>query len=406
MNKFLATSWLTYINKIKSKSFFVITLLLMICILTAFNYDKISDLFNKKDHIGFVSESKEEYTVFKKIYKDSSENANLKYMKSISNAKENLDNKKIDKIYDFKINRDGKIHVNILSKNSVSKTEKKELQQILTPYQQQLLAKANNLNSDKFHKLYQTSDVNSHVLKNENEKKVSEHEANFNKIFAYMLIVVLVFVIMNYISQISMEIANEKTSRVVEMIITSVPPYQHILAKICGVIMVALTQILILSLTAILSYNLFDAKSLFNKFNMTLTTNSNKTIIIGMVLWLLAVIGYIILGAIVGSLVSRIEDVGQAIMPLSLLVLISFYISLFNFSHPDSYLIKVCSYIPYISPFALIVRLNDGSYNITEVILSISIFVITILISLFFAAKIYKSAILSYNKRLFKIFKK
>ncbi|MBX5320324.1 ABC transporter permease [Staphylococcus caprae] len=305
----------------------------------------------------------------------------------------------------FKVNSTGKIKVDFYSNKKITDNELRELKQNLVPLQQIYTISKHNLNEKTAQKLYQNSTVNSHIL-NKDGNKLSSSERNFNTILSYALLVILVFILMNYINQISMEIANEKTSRVIEMIITSVPAYQHVLSKIIGVILVALTQILILVFTFFISYKFFDGDHLFDKFDLDVTSENIDVIIIALIVWLLAIIGYIILGALVGSLVSRIEDLGQAIMPLSLVILVSFYIAFFNFSTPDSKILRICSYIPYISPFAILAQLSGDSYSIATIISSIVINIIVILISLIIVSKSFKSTILSFDKSLLSNFKR
>jgi len=399
MNKFIATILITYDKKIKSKSFLIITLILMSIIVIAFNFDKIENKFENEDKIGIVTQSENDYNKIKKVYSHQ-EKKKLEHFTSYNKAKELLNKKEIDSFITFKVNNSGKIKANLYSKTKVTDSDLSELKQRLVPLQQIYTASKHNLNEHSAKELYQNSDVNSHVL-NEDGNKLSSSERNFNTILSYVLLITLVFILMNYINQISMEIANEKTSRVIEMIITSVPAYQHVLSKITGVILVALTQILILLFTFFVSYKLFDGKQLFNKFDLDVTSANIDVIIIALIVWLLAVIGYIILGALVGSLVSRIEDLGQAIMPLSLIILISFYIAFFNFSSPDSKILTLCSYIPYISPFAILAQLGGDTYNVITIIISILINIIVIFISLIIVSKSFKSTILSFDKSLF-----
>ncbi len=398
MNKFLATMFITYNNKVKSKSFLIITLILMSTIVLAFNFDKIEDIFKNEEKMGVITQSQNEYKQIRKIYSHH-ENKKLEHLSSYVKAKKLLDEKKIDNFMTFKVNNNGKIKIDFYSNKKITDNEIAELKKELVPLQQTYTASEHHLTKKFAKSLYQNSTVNSHIL-NKDGNKLSSGERNFNTIFSYALLVILVFILMNYINQISMEIANEKTSRVIEMIITSVPAYQHVLSKIVGVILVALTQILILLFTFFVSYRVFDGDQLFNEFDLNITSENIEVIVIALIIWLLAVISYTIIGALVGSLVSRIEDLGQAIMPLILIILVSFYIALFNFSTPDSKVLRVCSYIPYISPFAILTQLSSDSYSITNIVISIVITIIVILVSLIIVSKSFKSTILSFDKGL------
>ncbi|MFP3490286.1 ABC transporter permease, partial [Staphylococcus sp. SIMBA_130] len=83
-------------------------------------------------------------------------------------------------------------------------------------------------------------------------------QKGFNTMIVYAGVLLIFFIVFNYASQVAMEIATEKTSRVIEMIITSVSPVTHILAKMAGVVSVALTQISIFIVAGIICFLVFD----------------------------------------------------------------------------------------------------------------------------------------------------
>ncbi|WP_181396448.1 ABC transporter permease, partial [Staphylococcus pseudintermedius] len=95
-------------------------------------------------------------------------------------------------------------------------------------------------------------------------------------------------IVVNYANQIAVDIAKEKSTRVSEIIITSIAPQIHLYAKIFSVIAVALTQIIILFLTIILCNYIFDISSLLDEFNLTYTYKSNRVILIALAFLILA----------------------------------------------------------------------------------------------------------------------
>ncbi|PWG68408.1 ABC transporter permease, partial [Enterobacter mori] len=95
------------------------------------------------------------------------------------------------------------------------------------------------------------------ISDNGSQSNLSEAQKTFNTVMVYVGIMLMFFIIINYAGQVAMEIATEKTSRVIEMIITSVSPVTHILAKISAVIAVALTQIVIIILTGVICFFIF-----------------------------------------------------------------------------------------------------------------------------------------------------
>lgn len=121
--------------------------------------------------------------------------------------------------------------------------------------------------------------------------------------------------------------------------------------------------------------------------------------------WLCLIVGifsYVLLAAILGSLVSRIEDMNQTLMPLTLLAMIAFYIAIFSIMKPDMLLTKITSFIPFLAPFELLVRSQSSDLDIWEIIVSMGLSVIVIILLLWIAVKTYKDSVLTFEKGLFK----
>ncbi|MGV2644575.1 ABC transporter permease, partial [Clostridium perfringens] len=108
---------------------------------------------------------------------------------------------------------------------------------------------------------------------------------------------------------------------------------------------------------------------------------------------------YAMLYAAIGSIVSRTEDLGHAVMPITMLSLVAFYIAIFSLSAPNSMLMKVSTYIPFISPTTILVRIGLGSIPFWEILLSLAILIVSILVFGWLAAKIYRTGVLMYGKR-------
>ena len=120
-----------------------------------------------------------------------------------------------------------------MSKDSVSTDDKQQLSAVLSTIQTQLTAANLNLSANELKQLQAQSKVTSEVVDNTNaQSDLTEAQKGFNMIIVYAGVMLMFFIVINYAGQVAMEIATEKTSRVIEMIITSVSPVTHILAKI------------------------------------------------------------------------------------------------------------------------------------------------------------------------------
>ncbi|HDD2749930.1 TPA: ABC transporter permease [Staphylococcus aureus] len=403
MHKFWATFSLTYIKKIKAKSFVIFMIIIAALMIGLSNIDKIINMFDDgPDKIGVAAPNEQIYKVFKQ--QANTFHSDAKFTKvSIEDAEKEVKKHKLDKAYIIKVNQNRTLQGTIISEKRVSHEDSQKVQALLTAIQTNMVAGELNINKEDLQKLQAQSKVDNKVISNDEVDKVSEGQKIFNYALAYGIIFLMFFIVLNYASQIAMEIASEKTSRVIEMIITSISPIQHIFAKILGVIAVAVTQIILIVLMAVICIFAFDLKDLLQGFNVEMNQLSWQIIIVG-------IMAYVLLAAILGSLTSRIEDLNQSLMPLTLLGLIAFYIAIFTINNPDGQLALITSYIPFLAPFQLVVRAQTSGLQIHEVILSSLISIVMVAVLIWIAIKTYKDSVLTFEHGLFnsmkRVFKK
>lgn len=399
MDKFLATFSLTYKNKVKTKSFMIFTGLVIVLMLLAANMNKIIDLFDDgPDKVGVVSSDNEIYKVIKSQGDQLDEGATFKKV-SEKQAKTQVQNEKLDKAYIIKMTDDNKLSGKILSKDTVSEQQKQKLKASLSTIQTQLVAANLNLSQGELKQLQSQSKVTSEVIADKaSNSNLSEAQKGFNTIMVYAGLMLIFFIVFNYASQVAMEIATEKTSRVIEMIITSVSPVTHILAKISGVIAVAFTQIIIFVAAGLICFFVFDISDMLKGFKIEPNELTMQISIVGIVSLIIGILSYIILAAILGSITARIEDINQALMPMTLFSMIAFYISLFSVMNPDTMHTKITSFIPLLSPFVMFVRSASPDVAVWEIVVSVILSIITIFILLWIAVRSYKNTILSFDK--------
>lgn len=399
MDKFFATFSLTYKNKVKTKSFVIFTAIVILLMVGAANINKIIDLFDDgPDKVGVVSSNDEIYKVIKSQGDQLDEGADFKQL-SEKQAKSQVKNEKLDKAYVIKLSEDQKLSGKIVSKDTVSEQDKQKLKATLSTVQTQFVAANLNLSQDELKQLQSQSEVTSEVLAdNANNSNLNEAQKGFNTMIVYAGVMLIFFIVFNYASQVAMEIATEKTSRVIEMIITSVSPVTHILAKMAGVVSVALTQISIFIVAGIICFLLFDIGDMLKGFDIEPNELTVQLIVVGIISMIIGILSYIILASILGSITARIEDINQSLMPMTLISMIAFYISFFSIMNTDTLLVKITSFIPLLSPFVMFVRASTPDVAIWEIVLSMVISIITIFILLWVAVRSYKDTILSFDK--------
>jgi ABC-2 type transport system permease protein len=202
-----------------------------------------------------------------------------------------------------------------------------------------------------------------------------------------------------YANMIAMEVATEKSSRVMEILISSVSPIKQMFAKILGIGLLSLTQLAVFLLVGYYSFtrNLESLKGGF--FGVYGFSNIPvETIVYAVIFFILGYFLYATLAAFLGSLVSRIEDVQQMITPMTLLVVAGFMIAMFGLGKPDAPFITVTSYIPFFTPMIMFLRVGMLTIPAWEAIIGILILMVTISILAIFGARVYRGGVLMYGK--------
>lgn len=404
MNKFWPTFNLTYMQKVKSKSFIIMTAIFMILIFALSNIDKIIDFFdNDSKVVAIQTDNDMIYKVLEKQYKQNDDIEKVEKV-SLEKGKKGVKDEKYKRLIQVNVNGE-KVDGTIYEKGNVSESEKMTLQSTLSQMQSSLTAQKLNLSEKDLKTLNTPSDVKTEEIKTNDEKQSSDIDPKvqaLNSAVVYIIIFLSFFITINYANQIGSEIATEKTTRVIEMIVTSVKPSIHVSAKILAIIAVAFTQIFFIILAIVISIFAFDLKGLFESAGVEYGPETTKIIIYGTVYLILGVVSYISLAAILGALTSRIEDLAQSMMPVTFISLAAFYIAIFSISNPDTMLVKVTSFIPMLSPMVMLLRTTSESTPEWHLLLGIVISIVTCIILLVFAAKTYRGSVLTYEKGVIK----
>ena len=204
------------------------------------------------------------------------------------------------------------------------------------------------------------------------ENAKSEEDLNQARGLVYVLLFVIYFGVLMYATMIAMEVATEKTSRVMEILISSVPPITQMFAKILGVALLSLTQMILFFGVGYVSIkrNLADMDegffAIFGFGNMNIST-----IIYAIIFAMLGYLLYATLAACLGSVVSKVEDVQQMISPMTMLVVIAFMIAMFGLGNPSASYITITSFIPFFSPMIMFLRVGMLNVPFWEIAISI-----------------------------------
>ena len=230
-------------------------------------------------------------------------------------------------------------------------------------------------------------------------KQTEEKSANGNVFAMMMMSIVLFYAIYFCAYQVSSSITTEKTSKIIETLVTSTSPKTIVLGKTIGIGTVGLAQMILIVAIALISAKTFLEPGLLD----SILDMSNITPYLGIMTAIYFILGYLayaLLYALTGSTVSKPEDIQSANSPVAILAVIGFYLSYFTMMNPTSKLNVFASLFPISSPFCMPFRIMMGLANTTDVIMSIAILIATIIAIANIAIKIYSNAILNYGTKM------
>lgn len=214
----------------------------------------------------------------------------------------------------------------------------------------------------------------------------------------YIMLFMLYLTVTFYGQMIATDVATEKSSRVMEILISSASPVTHMFAKIAGIALLGLTQIVIIFGAGIIFIRGQLESEVGEFFEIVGFTDVSISIFIYAILFF--ILGYLLyatIAAMLGSLVSRVEDVSNLTLPMVLLLAIGFMIAIFGLNTPDATFITITSYIPFFTPMIMFLRIGMLDVPIWEISLSIGILIGSIILLGWLGARIYRGGVLMYG---------
>ena len=280
------------------------------------------------------------------------------------------------------------------------------------------------------------------IDKNGEESKKASFLKEIQLVIGYISGILIYLFIFMYCSMVLRNVLEEKTNRIVEIIVSSVKPIQLMIGKIVGVALIGLTQLMIwiISLIIILGIVRSSFPEMFERNNTSIAVSEQMPVdyykytpsdaqngvdadesimdnefvtslmeinFVYLIVFFLFffVTGYFFyasLYAAIGGAVDNDTDTQQFMLPLTLPLLLTFIVSQFIAENPDGALAFWFSIIPFTSPIAMMIRMPFGMEAVQswEIILSCSLMVLGCVASAWIAAKIYRTGILMYGKKI------
>ncbi len=222
-----------------------------------------------------------------------------------------------------------------------------------------------------------------------------------NFFYTYVMIFALYMVILLYGQMVAMSVATEKSSRAMELLITSAKPLNMMFGKVLAACLAGLVQLVAVFGSALVFYN---ANKSYWGDNMIVDSIFNippELFAYMLVFFLLGFLIYAFLYGAISSTVSKLEDINTAVQPVTFLFIIGFMVVMFSMSsgNVDNMLMQVCSYVPFTSPMAMFTRIAMSTVHWYEIAISIGILIASTLGIGVLSAKIYRVGVLMYGTR-------
>ena len=418
-NKFWFLVKQSLLKKIKTKTFIIVNILMLIALVALMNVDKIVLLFggnfNKTNNIMVVDNTGETYDVFENIInnKDTIIDIGLKYKVKLTDEKDIK--KKIKKDEDIAIiinnDDDNIINVKMITYGYIDTSLYQLINSSINQTKQKLAIKKLNISEEVLAKISNSVEIDREYI----QKDKSAEEEYMKKmmslitplmIFPFFMLITLV------IQMIGAEINEEKSTRSMEIIISNVSAETHFFSKILSANLFVLLQCLLLGAYSLIgallrggsSIDMNSIKSVGNVKEVSdvidasgMINNLTSNIPIVFLLMFVTLIGYSLLAGILASMTTNMEDFQQLQTPMIVLLLIGFYLSLMSSLFDGSLFIRIVSYIPFVSAILSPSLLLSGVIGLKDIILSTLLMILVIYLLIKYGLKIYKQGILNYS---------
>ncbi len=396
MRDILIVTKFTLIEALKKKAFIVSTIIMILMIVLASAFTKIIPKLannNEKDKILIVDND----NIFENQLNTMNElGLNNEFIiakekTSLADVKIKIKNKDIKKGIIIS-KAEGKIKIEYVVENtSLMMNSPVDIQKALKEIYSRNQLKKLNLTQQQIQSLepnFEYTIVSS-----------QEKDANKNITVILALTGLLFAAIYTFAYQVSTSITTEKTSKIVETLVTYTKARNIVLGKTFGIGLAGLIQLLIIAIISIFSINTFVDKNMLSAF-LDLSTITPALGITIVVYFILGYMEYALLYALTGSFVSNPEEVKAAATPASLIAVMSFYLAYFTIMSPTSNLNSIASIVPFSSPFSAPFRVMLGVATPREMIMSVLILIATNILIAHIAIKVYTNAIINNGTKL------
>lgn len=220
-----------------------------------------------------------------------------------------------------------------------------------------------------------------------------------NFFYTYIMIFALYMVILLYGQMVATNVATEKSSRAMELLITSAKPTSMMFGKVIASCLAGLIQLIAVFGSAFLFYNINKAQWGENEIVKSIFNIPLELLIYMLLFFILGFLIYAFLYGAIGSMATKLEDINTSSMPLTFLFIIAFMVVMFSMASGsvDNTAMIICSYVPFTSPMAMFTRIAMSTVPWYEILISVIILIGSTIGVGVLSAKIYRVGVLLYG---------
>lgn len=420
MNKFWFLTQSSFLKKIKSKWFLIVNILLLVVIVGIVNVDSIIKAFggdfNDTNEIVVLDKTGMSYDLFEKNLKSYNETLDMKYTfdihKSIKTEEEiKKEIKDTDKVLIVLENSDTSyLKASIISDSYIDTMYYQLLYQALSTTKTEVAFSLTDTNKDELLKLTSNIPVDRILLSDDKNTEEENMEMIMGTVFPTVILPFFILVVF-LVQMIGAEINEEKQTRSMEVIISNVSPKAHFFSKIIASNGFVLLQGLLLILYGILALVIRNYTGISSASSITSQISDvwNSLVASGfvdkltyiipltLILMVLSFLTYSLVAGILASMTVSMEDYQQIQAPIMMICLAGYYLAIMAGMFQGSTLIRILSYVPFLSCLLSPALLVIGQIGIFDVVISIIILCIFNYILIRYGLKIYKIGILNYS---------
>ena len=387
-----------YKQKIRSKSFILMTLLYIAIISVVMFWTEISSLFKGEDEALQIALIKETDVNLGQIFVSNEEIEFSYHTKDVkTNMYEQVKDGTLDAVIVFS-DENKNLKAEIATFSPLELNDQSEISSLIQYAGKIYAIQSMNLSAQEAEQILNSEPIITSISLNEaGTEGKSEDQKQSGIWVSYLVGIVIYFFISAFLSMITTDVASEKGSRALEMLLVSVKPSTHFQSKLFGVFLLALTQFAILFGVIFALLRFTDGGAKWDMVTSLIQDLSYSYVFYVIVFLFLTIFLFLIIGALFGSLVSKVEEAGQVMMPAIMITLVGFYVMISGMANPDTLLIKIFSYIPLTSGMVMPMRIAATDLNTIEPIISLILLIVTVIAFYTLSLSFYKRSVLTYS---------